>query len=230
MIAKNEIPKLIEAVNIKDLYYPFSLVPDGHIDFFFTDEAFFADQVFLPGGGRYQGAIQKALHILRPNPAERATCRTTIRHAIGTVNRAEEEQRIRSPRSKDSERAVKRLAEALNRAKVAYNDLPPLQQIHFDKAFDLQGAIEFCDDLTFEWKKVPMPQGRASHRQQAAVDVAFKLTEYWLVKKLRLREAITLTRKNAWHQLSAILFGDPKIDLLTHMTRYLRSGRKPGVK
>lgn len=51
MIAKNEIPKLIEAVNIKDLYYPFSLVPDGHIDFFFTDEAFFADQVFLPGGG-----------------------------------------------------------------------------------------------------------------------------------------------------------------------------------
>ncbi|WP_050384014.1 hypothetical protein [Bradyrhizobium pachyrhizi] len=224
MIDKSEIPALLEAMNVRDRHFPLSLVDDGQLDFVIPDE------MFLPGKGQYQGEIRKALDILRPTATERATCRETIRYAISFVNRAEEEQRIRSPRSKETVRAVKRLAEAISRAKVAYNDLPPLQQIQFDKVFDLKGAIDFCEQLTSEWEKLPMPLGRASHRQRVAVEMAYKLTEYWLVKKRGLVEAIKLTRKNDWHQLSSILFGDPKIDLLAHMTRYQRSSRKPGAK
>jgi hypothetical protein len=204
------IQAVADALNIRQLYNPFSLLDDAQFDYWIADEQ------LTPKEGEYQNAVRAALLILNPKPAERAKCRETIRYAIGTVNRAEAEQNILSPRSKKSEMAIKQLTAALDKARVAHKHLPPLEQIRFDKVFDLAGAVAFCEQRTCEWKKTPMPKGRTSHRQQVAVDMAYKLVEYWLVKKRGLHEAVMLTRKNDWHRLSSILFGNARVDLLTH--------------
>jgi hypothetical protein len=220
---KKRILALAEALNIRELYHPFgSLLDDAQFDYSLADE--------WPKEEEYQDVVRAALLILKPKSAERAKCQETIRYAIGTVNRAEAEQNILSPRSKNSEKAIEQLTAALNKARVAHKRLPPLEQIRFDKVFDLAGAVAFCEQRTSEWKKTPMPKGRASHRQRAAVEMAYKLVEYWVVKKKGLHEAVTLTRKNDWHRLSSILFGNARVDLLAHMTRYQRFSRKPDTK
>jgi hypothetical protein len=219
---KGRILARAEALNIRQLFHPFSLLDDAQWDYWIADE--------LPEEEEYKNEIRAALRILRPKHEEQATCRLTIRHALGIVNRAEADQSILSPRSKKSEAAMKRLTAALKKARAAYKSLPPLEQIHLDKVFDLAGAVEFCEQRTGEWKEKPMPKARTSHRQRAAVEMAYKLVEYWLVKKRNLHEAVKLTRKNEWHQLSGILFGNARVDLLAHMTRYQPSSRKPGAK
>lgn len=219
MSDKERILALAEALNIRQLYSAFSLLDDAQFDFWIADE--------LPKEGDYKSEIRAALRLLKPKAEEEATCRLTIRYALGIVNRADAERKILSPRSQDSEAALEQLTAALNKARVAYQKLPPLEQIRFDRVINLVGAIEFCEQRRGEWKKTPMPRARPSHRQRAAVEEAYKLAEYWLVKKRGLHEVVNLTRKNGWHRLSSILFG-ADIDLLAHMTRYL--SRKPVAK
>jgi hypothetical protein len=224
MTDEKETLALADALDIKDRYYPFSLLDDAQFDYWIADER------GTPEEGENQKAIRAALLILKPKPSERAKCCETIRYAIGTVNRAEAEQNIRSPRSKNSEDAIEQLIGSLNKARVARKKLPPLEQIRFDKVFELAGAIEFCERVTREWENKSMPRARTSHRQRAAVEMARKLLDYWLVKKMGLHEAVLLTRKNEWHRLSSILFGSPRVDLLAHMMRYERRSRKPVAK
>src|SRR6476646_5031137 len=221
---KEKILALEEALNIKRLYHPFCLHDDPLPDYWIADEC------FTPKEGEYQKDIRAALLILKPKSTERAKCQETIRYAIGTVNRAEAEQNILLPRSQDSEKAIEQLTAALNKARVARKKLPLLEQIRFDKVFDLTRAVAFCEQRTSELKKMPMPKGPTSHRQRAAVDVAYKLVEYWLVEKRGLHEAVMLTRNNGWHRLSGILLGKPGVDLLAHMMRYHRPSRKPDAK
>ncbi|QIG96592.1 hypothetical protein [Bradyrhizobium sp. 6(2017)] len=221
MSDKERILALDEALHIRRLYPPFSL-DDALFDFWIMDE--------LPKDGEYQREIRAALHILKPKAEERVTCLLTVRYALGFVKRAETEQRILSPRSKKSEEAMERLTAALKKARIAYNNLPPVERVRFGEVFDLEGAIYFCEQRTDEWKKTPMPRARHSHTQRAAVEMAYKLVQYWLVKKKGLHEAVRLTRNNDWHRLSSILFDNSGVDLLDHMTRYKRLSREPGAK
>jgi hypothetical protein len=166
-------------------------------------------------------AIKAALKILNPEPAERERCLEIIKDAFELI---EHGGVFFEPRSKKTKEAVAELLAALKRAKIAKEKLPWVSARLVEIACDFETAIGLCENEQKHSASLPK-SGPPSHRQQLAVQTAHDLVQAWLVQRRDIYDAESLSHQSAWYKLSAILFGDQKINLLVHMSRYQKGHR-----
>lgn len=168
-------------------------------------------------------AIKDALRILKSKPEWEKDCREDIETGVTLVQHRD---LFFVARSKPENIALAQLLAALKRARDAKEKLPWFEKSFFEMACDLEAGIAFCQRDENEQKQIPLqkPLGPPSRRQVQAVQMAWYLVNVWLVRRQGIHavggHAVhALSRHSAWHELSAILFGE-KIDLITHMSRY----------
>jgi hypothetical protein len=144
--------------------------------------------------------IRAALKLLAPERRFRDECGSDIDEAITVIE-------VNTAVDKKETRALKSLQSALVRASA------------LARAAGLRGdlvknQIALCNRL------LAQPPWRPPSRQAEAVKEAIHLISKWN------RKAPTgVTRGSKWHKLSAILYGDAKIDLFNHMRAYRRAAR-----
>jgi len=147
--------------------------------------------------------VGAALKLLAPAPRYRAAAQEDIEKSIFVIRILSVHMYDASHLSKSRRIATRRLLDALWRAQVAARlaRLP----------VKLEDDIARCEK---QLARPVRPQRRVAYKQSAAGQAAYNL-----ISKFGDRKQLRATRRNAWHRLAAILYGDPQIDLFNHMRK-----------
>ena len=169
-------------------------------------------------------AINDALKILNPKPAERERCLEDIKDAFECVEHADE---FFKPRSKKTNEAFAKIFAALKRIQNAKKELLRTEARLLDSIlgeFETVVAAAAIDENE-QYHTTPLPKsGPPNYRQQLAVEIAYDLVQLWLVQRRDIDQAMSLSKWSEWYRLSELLFGK-KTNLLAHMSRYQKGDR-----
>jgi hypothetical protein len=154
--------------------------------------------------------VRAALVVLSPTKDEREKCIEDIELALAEV---EDDSLDPRPNSKKIRAAVKQLHAALRNCQIKFKGLHRFDEAHAYELMmvplDLNDHIAACKEWIDDEVK---PRRRAAKQKSAVAHARALVRQYRKEKKER-----TVRRGNAWHQLSAVLAGDPQLDLFRHM-------------
>lgn len=170
-----------------------------------------------------QKQVDAALRVLKPPRAACAEARKQIEMSLAEVRVSEADGfAAYEGISKEKKIAARRLHSALQRATAAAKKLSRLDPYWSLFPLDLSASLARCERQLAEPARAPRRSARA---QKSAVAAARELIETFGDEK-----DLRLTRKNAWHRLSAILYGKPQADLLNVMRSMNRDVKKRSSK
>jgi hypothetical protein len=153
--------------------------------------------------------VRRALKELAPAGNERAQCAAAIEDALEEI---EFDALVLVAQKKETRRLVAQLYGALRKCQSLHKALMRLDA----KCGGIVAPLDLSEEIACyeEWLAEPTERsGDRALRQKSAVKHARAL----VVKYRPRKQDYTLTRRNAWHRLSAILAGDKKLDLFNHM-------------
>jgi hypothetical protein len=127
---------------------------------------------------------------------------------LACIKSSEDFFRVGTKRNKQQ---LKKIHTALTRAQKEINQLPLFLQHNWFSP-GLEDYIRTVE-LWLAEPSITAPRHRTAPKQKTAVQYAHKLLS-------KNGFPIKATRKGLWHQLSAILFGDPRADLFRHMLAF----------
>lgn len=157
--------------------------------------------------------VTNALSELAPARALREQCKSDIEEALIDIEMDGAEPK---PYSKNTKGVVRALRASLKKAQLLHDKLKKLDDYGIMWPLDLRERIEFYD----EWLAgKPESEHRTSLRQKVAVKEARALVIKYSKNK---KKDYSVTRGNKWWKLSAILLGDPDVDLFRHMRALTR--------
>jgi hypothetical protein len=161
--------------------------------------------------------VADALATLKPTTRKRTAAKEEIEDALNLINRvATANKDLLRPRQ--SRRALQKLSKALKRCEALARPLAKQHSEWAKRPLDLSEHIERCEE-ELRYRTRPRAR-RTAPRQQLAAFMARKLIAKYRPND---KKAAALTRRGTWHQLSAILAGDRRLDSFNHMRAINRS-------
>jgi hypothetical protein len=162
--------------------------------------------------------VRSALTVLDPAQDAHAQCRSDIEEALDDI---EWGSVVPKPNNKDIRDVLKQLIPALKKSQNLFNALSKLDDAHAHEC--MIGPLDLRSDIAAleKWYSEPTEKPRrTSYKQKAAVKEAHAL----VLKYCKRKQDRSIRRgKNAWYRLSAILAGDPQLDLFNHMRAMKRT-------
>lgn len=157
--------------------------------------------------------IDTALKLVAPPPRQRETCRSRIDGMLHLMERASVAHKVfASDRSKAAIRARRTYNAAARRLLAADKALLVAGwRGPIDRA-EIERAIMNTEPRPKSWKLVVRGRGVVT-KHRAAVALAYELLVEW-------NGTIALSRNGTWHKLSALLFGDQRVNLYRHMRAF----------
>jgi hypothetical protein len=156
--------------------------------------------------------INTALKLVAPPPHQRETCRGRIDGMLHLMERAGVAHKVfASDRSKaaiSARRAYNSAARRLlaaDKALLAAGWRGPI-----DRA-EIERAIMNTEPRPKTW--IWVVRSRVANKHRTAVRLAYELLREW-------NGTIALSRNGTWHKLSALLFGDQRVNLYRHMRAF----------
>jgi hypothetical protein len=177
--------------------------------------------------------IRAAIHLLRrwmDHEHLRSAIELAIRYVESVVETRHNLERSWNPNKKQLKKLITALKRAQKENKQLQWEIELLSSIEPPVAVDPVLVLEKWIKAAESRLAQPIgPPHRTAHKQRVAVETAYTFLHGY-------RLPIKTTRKGLWHQLSAILFRDPKADLFRHMSAFskrlklIASRPEPGRK
>jgi hypothetical protein len=150
--------------------------------------------------------IKKAKAILKRPGISDPDLEDFIKTALDDIEEnATEAEQSNAARSAKSKAELRTLTKRLRSARISANRLPPHMSVRFHKK--INELVQFAERLE---RLPPGPRYRGSIRAQLAASFADMML--FLHGKLP-----KITRGKDYHRLTAILYGDDKLDLFRHL-------------
>jgi hypothetical protein len=154
--------------------------------------------------------VDAALEALMPVTRKRTAAKRDIEHAINLIDEAVTSG-MDARRPRQSRKILNELIKTLARCEKLSRDLAKEHSEWKKNPLDLGVHIERCaEELALSKSQKPR---RTAPKQKLAVVMARDL----IAKYRRDKKAAALTRHGTWYRLSAILAGNPQLDLFRHM-------------
>jgi hypothetical protein len=170
--------------------------------------------------------ITAALDLCAPPPRKRKACREYVEEALDLLDsagRAVEHARVTKKAISDHAKALRRFEIATDAAIAAGVPLatrPPDSLLKI-KLSDLPDDARVLKNHPVmrglaAWPRMWEPPSR-SLKHRYAVLLAYELLIRWKP------DNIVVSRNGRWHQLAAVLFGDPKVNLYRHLFAFQKA-------
>ena len=169
--------------------------------------------------------VREALTLLNPPPRERKAYQCHIANALDIMEDATIAHKVfASGRSEAAIMARTKYNNALRRLRAAHDALLAAGgsvPIVLDLA-RIESAIASTDPQPKSWIRIyGSPVVR--HKHKRAVRLAHSLLTGW-------KRDISISRTGTWHELSAILFGDKRVNLYRHLYEFAKTRRLAKIR
>ena len=151
--------------------------------------------------------VREALRVIEPAQDDRARVADDIEDALNIIAVGCSNAEAAKPLTGQDRKMLKQLLATLERSKKIAENLAK----HDD---EWSYPLALCEDIAHCKRRLSKKTHRTAYRHRYAVQEARDI-----VPKYCGWEEARVTRGNKWHRLSAVLAGDPKLDLLYAMRK-----------